>query len=656
MNKLAFVVCMLISSIAWADIPLMVGGHAHAARNIQTLKDLGLGNFVWIPKVNYSMGNTPWDKNNDIVADVDACVSNGLYFMISQRRGLGPDLRPGGYEYGGDCSSELHDRKTIQTIISKSGRLFAGLHAEELDADLIQSAVRPSYMTRIPELYDFTDRCGGRSKFEGELIRQKNLYHSWGAKYIPNLCVTSHISGFRIGADIVIAELLEHLTTTELQLAYLRGGSQQFGSDWGVWVSPWYRGEVPCTDKKFWPAKQAVVGGGHMASEFKRTFYLSFVSGARLLTMQETEPLFSPDASGGYKLDPWGEVLRSFWNYASKHDKRFEPIVPTALMIDKDNGWSPGGLWGDWIDEDRVWGKLPVQWGDKMMPAFLNIFLPNFNIKREAGPERKDVYPGFFAATPLGPFDVVATDISAAKLAKYPLVILVGDVEMTQELLVTLRDYVNSGGTLLINVFQMRRNMTIIQDEQFLGARLGNPSQYWNRAFNSMKIKCTSELTSLGQTEFDEPPFMAFEVCPTTAKILATDGNGQPVLLRHDVGKGKVYLTTPEYMMEGFFGRKTVLNFFKTIIPTMVNKTPVWVESEGDTSWVAARQGSEIVVALANHAKLPRNVELIIKGGDKASLDVGTGHLDVKREADTCRCKLTISPEDVAIVRVAAGS
>jgi hypothetical protein len=641
--------------MASAEIPLMVGGHAHGARNIQILKDLGLGNFVWIPKVNYPMGNTPWDRENDIVADVDACVKNGLYFMISQRRGLGPNLRPGGYEYGGDCSAELHDEKTVHAIISKAGRLFAGLHAEELDADLIQSAVRPSYMTRVPDLYDFNDRAGGRAKFEGELVRQRDLYHSWGAKYIPNLCVTSHISGFRVRADIVIAELLEHLTTVELQLAYLRGGAQQFGGDWGVWVSPWYRGEVPCSDKEFWPAKQAVVGGGHLASEFKRALYLSFVSGARLLTMQETEPLFSPDGSGGYKLDPWGQELKAFWEYAKKHDARFEPIIPTALMIDKDNGWSPGGLWGGWIDEDRVWGKLPIQWGDKMMPAFLDLFLPSFNVKREAGPERKDVYPGFFASTPLGPFDIVATDISPDKLAKYSLVILLGDIEMTPELQATLKTYVKNGGVVLINVFQMRRNMALVQDEELLGAQLGNPSQYWNRAFVSAKIKCTSELTSLGQTEFDEPYFAAFEVRPTIAKVLATEDTGQPVLLKHNLGRGRVYLTTPEYMMEGFDGRRKVLNFFKTLIPTMIAKTPVWVESEGDISWIAARQGADIVVVLANHAKLHRRAKIFAKADGKALLDVGSGELSFKQKSGTLECELAVSAEDVAVVRISPG-
>jgi len=109
-----------------AERPLLVGGHAHGSENIQALADLGLGNFVWIPKFNQGMGNTPWDSTPEaphgIYADVDACVANGLYFAVSQRRGLGEIWRPGGGHYGGDCwGGDIYDAETIRGIQQRGG-------------------------------------------------------------------------------------------------------------------------------------------------------------------------------------------------------------------------------------------------------------------------------------------------------------------------------------------------------------------------------------------------------------------------------------------------------------------------------------------------------------------------------------------------------
>jgi hypothetical protein len=241
-----------------------VGGHAHGPANIEALAHLGLGNFVWMPKVGDPIGSTPWDAAQDIMADARTCADHGLYFMISQRRGLGTVVRPGGFEYGGDCSGDLHTPATVGQIRAIGGDRFVGLYAEELDADLVQSALRPSFRTRTPGLYDFTDRAGGRASFERELAGEAAACHSERARYLPNLCVTHHLSGFRAGADIVLGELFEHLPTTEFQLAYLRGGASKQGAwrmqqeetrlpargripvPWGVWVSPWFWGQVPC--------------------------------------------------------------------------------------------------------------------------------------------------------------------------------------------------------------------------------------------------------------------------------------------------------------------------------------------------------------------------------------------------------------------------
>jgi hypothetical protein len=459
---LAVVMLTACQCVCSDPLPLVVGGHAHGAKNIQALADLGVGNMIWIPKPNLiEDGNTPWDKTNDIYADINACLRNNMSFFVSQGRGLGLDIRMGGGEYGGDGCGVMWDAATIRRISKLGGSRFLGLHAEELDADLVQSGLRPSFRARSPQVYDFTDRAGGRRCFETELTKLKKLYQGYapGARFWPNLCITHHHSGFRIGADLVIAELLEHLPTTELQLAYLRGGARQFDGQWGIWVSPWLGGTIPCEDKKLWPAPYATIGGGHKPSYLKRCLYLSYVSGSRVFAVQNTDCLFSyknpDDPSAGYKLAAWGSELKSFYDYAKAHAEPMQPIVPIAVLVDKDNGWAPGRLWGNWVENDTVWGKLPIDRGDKMLSAYLDVLLPGFGRTKDCW-EKKAYYPGYFASTPAGPFDIVSSDVPAAKLAGYSAVLVLGDVDMSPALLETLKTYVRGGGNLCINVDQMR--------------------------------------------------------------------------------------------------------------------------------------------------------------------------------------------------------
>lgn len=661
---------------AASDLPLLVGGHDHGAANIQALHDLGVGNFIWIPKHNVPEdGNTPWDKEHDIFAAVDACVKNKMYFAISQGRGLGTLARPGGPEYGGDCAGEMHPDATITEIAKRAGSLFAGLHAEELDADLIQSALRPSFRSRIPEIYNFTDRAGGRARFEAELLRLRTRYQGYapGVRFWPNLCITHHHCGFRVGADLVFAELLEHLPTTELQLAYLRGGARQFDRDWGVWVSPWYAGQIPCEDKKLWPASYAVPGGGHSASSFRRCLYLSYVSGARVLTSQCVEPLFSytdpDDPSKGYKLAAWGQELKSLWDYAKNHQQRMDPIVPFALLVDKDNGWSPGHMWGEWVERESIWGKLPIDRSDNMLSRYLDVLLPGYGRDKDCW-AKKTIYPGYFASTPAGPFDIVSSDISADRLSRYQAVIVMADVDMTRELLNTLRAYVREGGTLYINVDQMRRREDFVQDPEFLGATIGMSSFYvgWvgghvpgRRAASADKIVRKLPIAGVDQQDFPEPWFVAQDVQVKTAEVVAGDGKGSPILLRNRFGKGTVYLSTPEYNMEGH-GDST-LSFFRAVLLTLGRESQVTVTAPGsdsparDISWIASRQGeSSVLICIANHGKEPSTTQVTFRGAIvKCEVEVGSAKAEPKSITGGTRWTIAVPAEDVVLLRVTTG-
>ena len=658
------------------EMPLVVGGHAHGAKNIQALADLGVGNMIWIPKPNLIKdGNTPWDKEHDVFADINACLTNNMSFLVSQGRGLGMGIRMGGGEYGGDGNGVMWDAKTIRRMQKVGGDRFLGLHAEELDADLVQSGLRPSFRSRYPAMFDYTDRAGGRKTFERELTKIKNLYRGYGPgiKFWPNLCITMHHSGFRIGSDVVFAELLEHLPTTEIQLAYLRGGSQQFDRDWGIWVSPWLGGTIPTEDKTLWPAPYAVVGGGHSASFLRRSLYLSYIAGSRAFVTQNAECLFSykdpahPDA--GYKLAAWGSELKSFYDYAKNHSQPMKPIVPIAVLVDKDNGWAPGRLWGNWVEHDTVWGKLPTDRTDSMLPGYLNVLLPGFGRAKDSW-EKKQYYPGYFASTPVGAFDIVSSDISSAKLMEYSAVVALGDISMNPELLETLKNYVRDGGNLYINVDQMRCKEAWVQDKEFLGTGIGGhgyttpdgKSVNLSHVVGSYQIIRKLPMKGVSQETFREPWYCCVDVQPTTAEVVADNGEAKPVpvLLRNKYGKGLVYLSLPEYMMEGLGDYATTLSFFETMIGGLAGQGSVNVTVPGseaaqtDISWQAAYQAEDsIVVVLANHGDSAKEVDVTCRiPCDGGQVEVGNASVKVDKRPNATVFSLTVSAQDIVLLRM----
>lgn len=593
---------------------LHIGGMAHGRGNIDLLAQLDLGNFIWIPPTYYwESGNIPWDATHTLMDDVAACREHGFAFLISQRRGLGDGLRHGGFEYGGHGSGEVHDATAIRGVIAAAGGLFLGLHQEEMDADFIQEAWRPSYRARMPDLYNFTDRAGGRRAFEGELSRIHQRYRGWGAASWPNLCVTGHLSGFRSGADGVMAEFLEHLTTTELQLALLRGGARQFGGRWGAWVSPWWWGEIPCEDPDYWSTPRAVEGGGHSVASFRRALWLAYASGASVLTAQETEPLYRRDGAGGFALTAWGRELKGVWDHARRHPQPRTPLVATAVLVDADWGWAPAHLWQDWIQEPMVWGKLPAERSDAMAAAFLDMLLPGFGRSRERVMERRDIYPGYFAATPHGPFDIVASDAGAETLAAYRNVLAVGEIAMTGELLQTLRTFVRGGGRLFVNALHLRHGEAFVQDPEFLGLRFDVGGTYAH-VRTSNRVRVVGDLPG-ARTETGEGYYCMVGVQAEGAAVLADDGQGHPVLLSHPFGEGTVFVSTPEYMLTGFGDRRARLAFFAETLPLLLEPGEVAVTGDPDVSWIACRQGDDsLLVVAANHAPEPASVTVTIGG------------------------------------------
>lgn len=567
------------------DYPLLVGGMAHGKEFIGAFADLNMGNFVWIPKQGYSLGNTDW-KNETYATDAEYAASRGMYYMASHARGLGEAFKKGGFTSGGDTHPVTpKDSETVDRVVSAgtdaSGRnLFIGWHAEELDADFVQNA-RLAFGARVPGLYDFTDEAGGRISYENELIRQQKIANEMNGNYISNQLVTHHLNAFRANNDVVIAELLEHSTNTELQLAYMRGGRNMFGNSWGVWISPWYFGEVPAADKGLFTSGAASLTGGHKTASYRHAVYESYVSGAQIITNQETEPLIARDLiTGAYKDVLWGTELKHFWEYVEKYqNSKVESANKTAVMIDRDNGWEVGRLWQNWYKQDTNWGKLAPTTGNSMLAQYLNVLLPGYGRTVQQVNDKRDLYPGFFASTPLGAFDIVASDASAESLEKYDNVVMLGDFKMNDTLNGNLKKFVKGGGNLVMTAYQSMANGTFYEDPEFYGYTFQNfkGMNYSDRLCYSTTIRklISSGDTSLNyvQDTYTSGQFWSLLGVVGTADVLAVESSkNQPVLVANEYGRGKVYLGLTEWMMDE---NGNMMDFYAdTIRSVVLNSSP----------------------------------------------------------------------------------
>ena len=116
-----------------------------------------------------------------------------------------------------------------------------------------------------------------------------------------------------------------------------------------------------------------------------------------------------------------------------------------ALLLDFHSGWSfPRHLYSG--DVYRVWGNRPYEAGDYLTDAVLDLLYPGYQDSSYFHDES-----GFIAPTPFGDIaDCLLSDAPSWLLARYPLVIVGGELSRSRETLEKLLNYAANGGHLVI--------------------------------------------------------------------------------------------------------------------------------------------------------------------------------------------------------------
>jgi hypothetical protein len=273
--------------------------------------------------------------------------------------------------------------------------------------------------------------------------------------------------------------------------------------------------------------------------------YAAYMAGAHIL---QIEPTLYYGPGGSAALNPFGSAVKELADFAlRRHPDVGAPVVPMALMLDAHSGFDPKH--GRYNQQNAVWYQdILYSPGDFMIDNFLKLAYPDH--------WRHGTTPGPRFSTPIGyqqfltsggdprpyepmpftrwgdTFDVMLNTAPSGALRRYKVIVLMGDVVIGARLRQDLQSWVRAGGTLVVNVTQ-----ATTADEALLGVRLGGAS-----------LGGTTSRWLADNTAYAEPPFRYKPVAPVAARVLATAGDGAPLITSNAVGTGQVILTTPEHL------------------------------------------------------------------------------------------------------------
>jgi hypothetical protein len=355
--------------------------------------------------------------------------------------------------------------------------------------------------------------------------------------YSPNA-----FDAYELGVDVGLLERgIDELGDVATGIAFMRGAGRQYDRPWGIDLSTWRTAADSATSFDA-GGKQT---GGWSPSYLRRHMYAAYMAGAHIL---QIEPTLYYRPGGSAALNPFGSAVKEFADFAlRRHPDVGAPVVPMALMLDAHNGFDPKH--GRYNQQNAVWYQdIAYSPGDFMIDNFLKVAYPDH--------WRHGTAPGPRFSTPVSyqqfltsggdprphepmpltrwgdTFDVMLNTAPADALRRYQVIVLLGDVVIDARLRQDLQSWVRAGGTLVVNVTQATS-----ADEALLGVRLGGAS-----------LGATTSRWLADNTAYPEPPFRYRPVTPVAARVLATAGDGAPLITSNAVGAGQVILTTPEHL------------------------------------------------------------------------------------------------------------
>jgi len=454
-------------------------------------------------------------------------------------------------------------------------------------------------------------------------------------------------------------------------IAFARGAARQYGCDWGVDFSQWW-GAIFSVDFD------------HSGRYFRRNFYLSYFAGADLLAIEYLR--VPQDSRGAPSL---GDALAEFSDFRHRVQAG-APDRPVAVLLPRDHGWMTPPYWRT-QNESWNYARIPYRPGDASIDGVFAAAFPSStfamqpfpfgayvsddppaspfalsSVTRQYTPTDEDVYQtapplpfGRFHdrgearetllaegtdSSPYRPMadsrwgdiiDVLTDEAGADVLAKYPVLVAAGPLDVTSVLEARLRNYVERGGTLVWAVGVARP-----EHAKWIGLEL-EPEFRVGRAWQWREEDPAHE------------PFLYLPARPSEdTEVLARSGGGQPLVAAAPLGEGRVVtVLAPWFASEqsplAGFALRALDEFIAPVQSVAIDGLPV--------QWTSTREADSRTVAVANHAdvKWEGTVRLLGHNPEHSTCtELRSGRrLDFDIADSEARVRIAIEPYDVSVVR-----
>ncbi|GEM_PF-2871344 len=344
----------------------------------------------------------------------------------------------------------------------------------------------------------------------------------------------------------------------QVQAAFLRGVSRQHDIPFVIYAAPWgydHDGMFGVKADPEIPFGQILNCPLHAAKDvgkpdhlLEREAYFSWFSGPAALVLEDMQLRLFKKGKDKDTFEPtaFSEVIRRLNRLAFDSDfDRGEPLRPACILLDERHGWTlphhPDARSDTpFLQRRKVWGLFDYENQDVMVDNLFGAIYPGYEMAGGCG-----CTGGNLAPTPYGDsFDVLFTNAGAKPLARYPVAILAGCPEPTPALQRRLEEYVIDGGSLLLNISQVAHDW-----EDFLGVRFSPRHNMQYTALGVLRPADCSEWLSPPNV-MEEPRYRYVRLEADGAETLAVTERGDPLVLCHTVGRGKVCLIAAEFAQE----------------------------------------------------------------------------------------------------------
>ncbi|MFN7998827.1 MAG: hypothetical protein U0Q18_34705 [Bryobacteraceae bacterium] len=240
---------------------------------------------------------------------------------------------------------------------------------------------------------------------------------------------------------LIGAETAQALPNSQVYYAFIRGAGKQYGVPWFGNASVYNR----------WGFKSYGDEGedhgprkGSSLSLLKRLLYSHILYNGVSVG-------FEAGWFEGDHLSPLGRIQQSAQRWVRQNGQPGTMLTPVAVMVDFYSGWSfPRHLYSSNVY--RVWGNLPYEKGDYLTDLVLDMLYPRYQDSSYFHDES-----GFASATPYGDSaDCLVSDAPGWLLARYPVLVVAGDLNPGAEIRDRLADYARQSGKLIISANNAR--------------------------------------------------------------------------------------------------------------------------------------------------------------------------------------------------------